>query len=75
VPPESWTVLDLTDSQVLDDNSLHTLCGWSPFSGMHVHGVVRQVTLRGHQVFDGEQVCAAPGSGLPLTQCIPRKNA
>ncbi len=75
VPADSWTELDLKDRQVLDDGGLRTLCGWSPFSGMRVHGVVRQVTLRGKQVFDGEQVCAAPGSGLPLTQCIPRVDA
>ncbi|MCY3945044.1 MAG: amidohydrolase family protein [Anaerolineaceae bacterium] len=75
LPPDSWTELDLGESQVIEDNNLRTHCGWSPFSGMRVHGVVRQLTLRGRQVFDGEQVLAAPGDGLPLTQRNPRVDA
>ncbi len=74
-PGESWTELDLESCQVIEGKNLRTLCAWSPFSGMRVHGVVRQVTLRGRQVYDGEQVLAAPGSGLPLTQRNPRVDA
>ena len=72
---DSWTELDLEACQVLEGKNLRTLCAWSPFSGMRVHGVVRQVTLRGRQVYDGERVLAAPGSGLPLTQRNPRVDA
>ncbi len=75
LPPDSWTELDLGESQLFDNRDLRSHCGWSPFSGMRVQGVVRQVTLRGRQVYDGEQVLAAPGSGLPLTQQNPRVDA
>ena len=75
LPPASWTELDLGESQVIEGSNLRSHCGWSPFSGMRVQGVVRQVTLRGRKVFDGEQVHAAPGSGLPLTRSLPRVDA
>ncbi len=74
-PPDSWSELDLAACQLIEDRNLRLHCGWSPFSGMRVHGVVRQVILRGQQVYDGEHVHAVPGSGLPLTQGKPRVNA
>ena len=74
-PADSWTELDLAESRVIENGKLHSHCGWSPFSGMRVHGVVRQVILRGQQVYDGEQVHAAPGSGLPLRQVSPGVDA
>ena len=70
-PPDSWTELDLTATQVIDNKRLLTHCGWSPFDGMRAHGVVRQVTLRGQCVFDGERVRALPGSGQPLAADRP----
>lgn len=70
-PPNSWTELDLDAVQVIENRRLHTFCGWSPFDGMRVHGVLRAVTLRGQQVFDGDQVCAAPGNGQQLLQTFP----
>ena len=65
-PPDSWAILDTGATQVIDNSNLHTHCGWSPFAGMRVHGVVRSTTLRGGLVYDGEQVYAAPGSGRQL---------
>ncbi len=70
-PSDSWTELDLGAAQHIENDSLHTLCGWSPFDGMRVHGVVRSVTLRGRVVNDGEQVHAGPGSGQHLEQSLP----
>ena len=70
-PPNSWTELDLSAAQVIDNGNLQTHCGWSPFAGMRLHGVLRSVTLRGRQVYDGDQVCAAPGSGQQLSQSFP----
>ena len=71
-PPNSWTELDLSAAQVIANGNLQTHCGWSPFAGMRVHGVVRSVTLHGRQVYDGDQVCAAPGSGRQLSHAFAR---
>ncbi len=71
VPLNSWSELDLGAAQVIENGNLQTHCGWSPFAGMRVHGVLRSVTLRGRQVYDGDQVCAAPGSGQQLSQAFP----
>ena len=70
-PPDSWTELDVSATQVIENHSLLTHCGWSPFAGLRVHGVVRSVTLRGRLAYDGEQVRAAPGSGQQLSQAFP----
>ena len=69
-PPDSWTMLDLDATQTIENRRLHTLCGWSPFDGMRVQGVVRSATLRGRLVFDGERVYAGPGAGQALSQTI-----
>lgn len=62
----TYTAVDLDASFVIERASLRTQCGWSPFEGMRVAGKVREVWIRGRKVFDGEQVLAAPGSGVNL---------
>jgi carbamoyl-phosphate synthase/aspartate carbamoyltransferase/dihydroorotase len=53
--PETWIEVDPDDRYILDNEGLHTKCGWSPFSGRRVQGRLRRVHLRGHVVFeDGE---------------------
>jgi carbamoyl-phosphate synthase/aspartate carbamoyltransferase/dihydroorotase len=39
-PPDTYTMLDLDADYVLERGMLHTLCGWSPFEGMRLHGRV-----------------------------------
>lgn len=70
-PPESWTELDISAAQVIENSNLQTHRGWSPFAGMRVRGVLRSVTLHGRLAYDGERVCAAPGSGQQLSQAFP----
>ena len=65
-PPDTYTVVDLDASYVIERGNLHTLCGWSPFEGMRVWGKVREVWIRGRKAFDGERALAAPGSGQNL---------
>jgi dihydroorotase-like cyclic amidohydrolase len=65
-PPDTYAVVDTSASYTIERGRLHTLCGWSPFEGMRVYGKVRSVIIRGQQVFDGERVTAAPGSGRNL---------
>lgn len=62
-PRETWTLVDLAASWVIDERELHTAPGWSQFAGMRVWGRVREVRIRGRVAFDGEHVTAGPGSG------------
>jgi carbamoyl-phosphate synthase/aspartate carbamoyltransferase/dihydroorotase len=56
VQPETRVNVDLEASYLLDDASLHTKCGWTPFAGMRVRGRVHAVTLRGTIVYpDGQK--------------------
>jgi carbamoyl-phosphate synthase/aspartate carbamoyltransferase/dihydroorotase len=66
--PDTYTLVDLDASYVIERRHLRTLCGWSPFEGMRVTGQVREVWIAGRKVFDGEQVLAAPGSGRPVLE-------
>ena len=60
-PPETYTVVDVDDSSIIERHNLRTLCGWSPFEGMRVYGRVKSVVIRGKQVYDGERLLAQPG--------------
>ncbi|MFZ1474992.1 MAG: hypothetical protein WAV79_18905, partial [Anaerolineae bacterium] len=50
----------------LPASGYQTLCDWSPFSGLTVHGAVRRVVLRNQVVFADGVVLAAPGAGRVL---------
>jgi carbamoyl-phosphate synthase/aspartate carbamoyltransferase/dihydroorotase len=65
-PPGTETLIDTTDSWLIEDAGLLTSPGWSPFAGLRVWGRVREVRIGGRVAFDGEQVLAAPGSGNRL---------
>lgn len=54
--PETYTVVDLKHSYIVDSKNLKTKAGWTPFEGMRVVGKVAKVVLRGNVVFDGENV-------------------
>lgn len=62
----TYTVVDLTASYEITRDNLRTKCGWSPFEGMRVWGAVREVWIRGQQVFDGKKVLVEPGFGRNL---------
>ena len=66
VPHETYTLVDTDASYVIERNNLRTKCGWSPFEGMQVSGKVREVWIRGKQVYDGEQILSTAGFGLNL---------
>ncbi|MCY3978740.1 MAG: dihydroorotase family protein [Chloroflexi bacterium] len=53
-------------SYVIDGRQLRSKCGWSPFEGMRVCGKVLEVWIRGHQVYDGEEVLCEAGFGRNL---------
>ncbi len=64
---DSYTLVDLDASTVIDRADLHSACGWSPFEGMRVVGKVQSVTIRGQLAYDGEKVCVPDGFGKDLT--------
>jgi dihydroorotase-like cyclic amidohydrolase len=67
-PPDTYTVIDLDASYVLDRSMLHTKCGWSPFEGMRLYGRVMETWIRGIKVYDGERVLVQPGFGQSVTE-------
>jgi dihydroorotase len=65
-PPDTYTLVDTDARRVIDGKVMHSKAGWSPFDGMTVRGRVLETWIRGHQVYDGEQVRVAPGFGRNL---------
>ena len=59
--PETYIEVDLDERHVLQNASLHTKCGWTPFAGRSVRGRLRRVVLRGDQVFANGHVCSPDG--------------
>ena len=57
------TLVDPNEQWVIADHPLFTKCGWTPFAGWRVRGVVRQVFVRGQLAFDGAKIIAERGSG------------
>lgn len=64
--PKTYAVVDTDHEFRVDRKDLFTKCGWSPFEGMRVCGKVLEVWIRGHKVFDGEQVLSQSGFGRNL---------
>ncbi|PJF43573.1 MAG: hypothetical protein CUN55_08385 [Phototrophicales bacterium] len=62
-PPDTYTLVDINISHTIRNDELFTQCGWTPFNGMQVMGRVREVWIRGVQVFDGEQILVEAGFG------------
>ncbi|MEO1443760.1 MAG: amidohydrolase family protein [Chloroflexota bacterium] len=57
------TIIDPEMAYTITNDTLHTQAGWTPFAGMQVYGVVREVWIRGQQVYDGERFLIEPGYG------------
>ncbi|MEW9033422.1 MAG: amidohydrolase family protein, partial [Planifilum fimeticola] len=55
-------VLDPRESYVLDERSLHSSAGWSPYHDRSVQGKIVYTFVRGKMVYDG-QVIGQPGDG------------
>lgn len=64
--PGTYTVIDPNARYEITNAALHTAPGWSPFAGMTVYGRVREVWIRGVQVYDGERFLVPPGFGVNL---------
>jgi dihydroorotase-like cyclic amidohydrolase len=66
---ETYTLVDLDQSWVVDDASLRTAAKWSPFAGMRLPGRVVEVRLRGTKVYDGQKVLVVDGFGINRFNC------
>lgn len=56
-------VLDPQGSWTIDEAKLRSTAGWSPYHGMELQGRVTATYVRGQQVYDGDDILAAPGDG------------
>jgi dihydroorotase (multifunctional complex type) len=61
------TLVDTQAEWVIGERPLQTKCGWSPFEGHRVKGSVKQVFLRGKEVYANGQVLEVPGYGRIVT--------
>ncbi|HSN76521.1 MAG TPA: amidohydrolase family protein [Anaerolineae bacterium] len=63
--PDTMVAIDPEARYTMANDRLHTRCGWTPFAGLAVQGLVRRVTLRGQVVFDVDrpEALAPPGVG------------
>ncbi|WP_029214712.1 amidohydrolase family protein [Kallotenue papyrolyticum] len=66
IQPDTWVEVEIGPRERFGARPLHTRCGWTPFADLELAGRVRRTVLRGVEVFDGERVLAAPGSGRVL---------
>ena len=61
--PETWVEVDENAEYEIRGTDLHSRCGWTPFEGWKVKGLVRRVVLRGRDVYKDGKVLAEPGYG------------
>lgn len=65
--PEPDSVVEIDPGEFcVDEASVHSRAGWTPFAGTRAVGRVLRVTVRGTVVVDEGRVLAAPGSGSVL---------
>lgn len=61
------TILDPKIQWVIDDQKLKQMIKWSPYNGRQVTGKVMKTIVGGVEVYDGENIVAARGTGRYLT--------
>ena len=66
IDPKNYVEVDLNSSFIINNSSLITKCGWSPFDDRKVKGKVLRVFIRGKKVFENGKILAKPGSGKIL---------
>lgn len=64
--PDTTVEVDMQPYTIQNDQ-MHSKCGWTPFHGMEVNGRVQRVYLHGKLVFEDGKIMATRGSG----QLIP----
>ncbi|HEY61345.1 MAG TPA: hypothetical protein G4N95_01705, partial [Anaerolineae bacterium] len=64
--PETWAEIDLNKKYEINSKETFTKCGWTPFDGWNVTGMIRNVVLRGKVVYNDRKVLAERGFGKNL---------
>jgi carbamoyl-phosphate synthase/aspartate carbamoyltransferase/dihydroorotase len=65
---DTWVEVDPDEAWQIRAAGTFSRSGWTPFEGWSVRGRVRQVTLRGRQVFRDGELLAPPGYGKNIRQ-------
>lgn len=63
-------IVDLDEEMVITDDIVLSKCGWTPYAGRRVRGVVETTISRGDIVYDGGRVIGAPGRGRQVRPSI-----
>lgn len=63
VQPDTQIEVDPHVRYTMDPENLLTKCGWTPFDGMVVQGLVRRVVLRGQVAYEEGKIKVTPGFG------------
>ena len=67
---ETYIEVDLDHKWVIPDKLRYTKCGWSPFAGMKVQGLLRRVVMRGKTVYVDGEVLSIPGFGKNIREYV-----
>lgn len=59
----TWVEVDEKEEYIIDNKTLKTKCGWSPFNGWKVKGKIKRVFIRGKKVFEDGKLLVKPGFG------------
>ncbi|UJR35525.1 hypothetical protein I4U23_028279 [Adineta vaga] len=71
---DTFIEVDMERKWIIDDQSLLSKSGWTPFIGMPMRGAVHRVVLRGEVVFVDGQVLAEQGTGKNLMNSRVEQN-
>ena len=61
--PETWAEIDLNKKYEIYSKETFTKCGWTPFDGWNVTGMIKKVVLRGKVVYNDRKILAERGFG------------
>ena len=68
LPVQEDTWIEVDPDATWEARTIHSRCGWTPFAGHLLRGVVRRVVLRGREAFRDGVVTAPAGSGNDITK-------
>jgi carbamoyl-phosphate synthase/aspartate carbamoyltransferase/dihydroorotase len=66
LPPQSDTWIEIDVDALRPAETRFSRCGWTPFAGRQLRGLVQRVVLRGEDVFRDGAVIAPPGHGYDV---------
>lgn len=64
----TYIEVDLDKEWIIPDKMKYSKCGWTPFAGKKVTGLVRRVVIRDKVVFVDGEVLSQKGSGINMRQ-------